>query len=89
MARWGDPGSEVWRPPTIVGDRSGYREGASGPLANDMPYTPYTDATLQRLAALEPRTLALMHGSTFSGDGRQAMLDLATVIKEALGTTQV
>jgi flavorubredoxin len=59
-------------------------EGLSSPLANDMPYTPYTDSTLRRLAALEPRTLAVMHGSSFRGDGRTAILDLAGVIKEAL-----
>jgi len=57
----------------------------SSPLANDMPYTPYTDTTLQRLAALEPRTLAVMHGSSFRGDGRTAILDLAEAIKETLG----
>ena len=28
-----------------------------GPLANYMPYTPYTESTLQRLAALKPKTL--------------------------------
>jgi len=56
----------------------------SSPLANDMPYTPYTDTTLQRLAALEPRTLAVMHGSSFRGDGRTAILDLAEAIKETL-----
>lgn len=61
------------------------REGLRGPLAHDMPYTPYTDATLRRLAALEPRTLALMHGSTFRGDGRKAILELAGVLKETLG----
>ncbi|MDQ3668589.1 MAG: MBL fold metallo-hydrolase [Acidobacteriota bacterium] len=59
-------------------------EGLSTPLANDMPYTPYTDSTLRRLAALEPLTLAVMHGSSFRGDGRVAILDLAGVIKEAL-----
>lgn len=57
----------------------------TGPLAKDMPYTPYTITTLQRLAALEPRTLALMHGSSFRGDGRRAILDLAGVIKETFG----
>jgi flavorubredoxin len=56
----------------------------SGPLAKDMPYTPYTDSTLQRLAALEPETLALMHGSSYRGDGRKAILDLAEVIRETL-----
>ncbi len=59
-------------------------EGLSTPLANDMPYTPYTDSTLRRLAALEPRTLAVMHGASFRGDGRAAILDLAGVIKEVL-----
>ena len=61
-------------------------EGLAGPMANDMPYTPYTDATLRRLATLQPRTLALMHGSTFRGDGARAILDLARVLKETLGT---
>ena len=56
-----------------------------GPLANYMPYTPYTDSTLQRLAALKPRTLAAMHGSTFVGDGAKALTDVAQVLKEILG----
>ena len=50
-----------------------------------MPWTPYTDATLQRLAALEPRTLAIMHGSSFEGDGRAAILGLGGVLREVLG----
>jgi flavorubredoxin len=57
----------------------------TGPLAHDMPYTPYTDRTLERLAGLEPLTLAAMHGSSFRGDGRTALLDLAVVIKDSLG----
>jgi flavorubredoxin len=61
------------------------RAGAQGPLANDVPYTAYTDATLRRLAALEPRTLAVMHGSSFRGDGRRALLDLAHVLRAELG----
>ncbi len=60
-------------------------EGLSTPLANDMPYTPYTDSTLRRLADLEPQTLAVMHGSSFRGDGRAAILELAGVIKDAIG----
>ena len=60
-------------------------EYQQGPLANYMPYTPYTESTLQRLAALKPRTLAAMHGSTFVGDGAQALTDVAQVIKEILG----
>lgn len=57
----------------------------AGPLAKDMPYTPYTDSTLQRLAALNPRVLATMHGSSFEGDGRDAILELAGAIKDLLG----
>ncbi|HEX8651849.1 MAG TPA: hypothetical protein VF708_13500 [Pyrinomonadaceae bacterium] len=60
-------------------------EGLSAPLAKDMPYTPYTDSTLQRLAELQPQTLALMHGSSFRGDCHRAIQDLAAVIKETLG----
>lgn len=56
-----------------------------GPLAKDMPYTPYTEQTLHRLADLEPKTLALMHGSTYKGDGRAALLDLTAIISEVLG----
>jgi len=55
------------------------------PFANDMPYTAYTDATLERLAALEPRTLAVMHGSSFRGDGRRALRELGVAIRDALG----
>lgn len=70
----------------IVGSvRDAIVEGQSGPLAKDMPYTPYTDATLQRLAGLKPRTLAAMHGSSFSGNGERALRDLARVLRETLG----
>ncbi|MGH8007553.1 MAG: MBL fold metallo-hydrolase [Candidatus Binatia bacterium] len=69
--------------------RAAMLEGSSGPLANDMPYTPYTDRTLQRLADLKPRALGLMHGSTFLGDGEKALRDLAVVVKEILGSGEM
>jgi len=80
----GDP------PPLMDGDivaasAEAIRGNLQGPLANDMPYTPYTDATLQRLADLEPKTLAAMHGSSWHGDGRRAVGALAAVIRELLG----
>jgi flavorubredoxin len=75
--------------PLISGDIVGPARAAiianqAGPLAKDMPYTPYTDATMQRIAALEPHTLAIMHGSSFSGDGGRAVSELAGAIKELL-----
>jgi flavorubredoxin len=80
----GDP------PPLIESDivgraREAIQHGLAGPLANDMPYTPYTARTLQRLADLEPGTLAVMHGSSYRGDGKKAIAGLAEVVKELLG----
>ena len=60
-------------------------EYQQGPFAHYLPYTPDTEPTLQRLAALQPRTLATMHGSTFVGDGAQALTDLAQVMHEVGG----
>jgi flavorubredoxin len=39
--------------------------------------TPRTGPTIRRLADLNPTTLAVMHGSCFSGDGSAALLALA------------
>ncbi|HKO96508.1 MAG TPA: hypothetical protein VJU86_05935 [Pyrinomonadaceae bacterium] len=55
-----------------------------GPFANAYPYTAQTDETLKQLAELNPRTLALMHGSTFVGNGKQALEDLAAAMREVL-----
>jgi flavorubredoxin len=60
----------------------------ASPLAHDLPYTPYTDRTLQRLADLKPRRLAVMHGSAFLGDGAQALRGLAGVLEEAYAHAQ-
>ena len=39
--------------------------------------TPATSATIRRLAKLQPRTLAVMHGSSFSGDAAPVLESLA------------
>jgi flavorubredoxin len=54
-------------------------------LAGYQPYTPRTEPTLHRLAALEPAVLATMHGSVYTGDGAQALRDLAGMMRETLG----
>ena len=59
--------------------------GEQGPLAQAYPYSEKTDEQLKRIAALEPRTIAVMHGSSFSGDGGKAIEDLATAMKDVLG----
>ena len=56
--------------------------------------TPDTAPTIRRLADLEPRTLALMHGPAYAGDCRRALLDLADAYEarllagEAVGATE-
>jgi flavorubredoxin len=39
---------------------------------------------LERLAALEPRTLAIMHGSSFEGDGGRALRELAAAWRDRI-----
>ena len=58
----------------------------ASPLANYMPYTPRTDAILQKLAELNPRTLAIMHGSSFVGDGAGALRSLSGIMRDILGS---
>ncbi|MFL5820298.1 MAG: MBL fold metallo-hydrolase [Solirubrobacteraceae bacterium] len=65
--------------------RASLLEYEAGILADYVPYTSRADRVLQRLAALEPRTLAAMHGSTFVGDGAQALRDLNVVLREVFG----
>ena len=57
-------------------------EYQKGPLADYLPYTPMTEGILKKLAGLKPKTLAIMHGSSFTGDGEQALLGLSTVLRE-------
>ncbi len=46
---------------------------------------PAVPATLRRSAESRPTTLAVMHGSSFTGDGSAALGDLATVYEHRLG----
>ena len=46
--------------------------------------TPGTAPTLRRLAELDVRTLALMHGPAYAGDCRAALLDLADAYEARL-----
>ena len=57
----------------------------AGPLAGYLPYAVETDATLRRIAAQKPTTVATMHGSVYSGNGEQAILEYAGLLREVLG----
>jgi flavorubredoxin len=65
--------------------RQALRDYQAGPLMDYLPYTPKTERLLAELAALEPKTLATMHGSTFVGDGAQALRDLGPVMRDVMG----
>lgn len=75
----GDPpaltGGDIVGPATIA-------EGQFGFTA----LTPATGPTIRRLAELTPRTLGLMHGSSFSGDSAAALGSLASFYDEMLRT---
>ena len=65
--------------------RNSLREYEAGVLADYVPYSPRTDQAMQRLAELNPRTLAIMHGSTYVGDGERALHELNGVLRDIFG----
>jgi len=54
-------------------------------LMDYMPFTRETRTLLKRLAALQPKLLVAMHGSSFSGDGAAALDAAADVMERHLG----
>jgi len=68
--------------------REAMRLMQSGPLIGYMPYTCHTEPLLRRLADLNPRTLAVMHGSSYRGDGHKALCDLAGLVRDAFHVTE-
>lgn len=65
--------------------RQSMLEMQASPLADYLPYTPKTDATFKRIAALKPKTVASMHGSIYTGDGEKAILEYAEAVKDVFG----
>jgi hypothetical protein len=57
----------------------------AGILADYVPYTHLTAKNLRKLAALNPRTLAIMHGSSFTGDCARALGELDAAYREVFG----
>jgi flavorubredoxin len=70
----------------VVGrSRQALKEYQAGILAEYVPYTPLTAQNLKKLADLKPKTLAVMHGSSFTGDCVRALDDLELVYSEIFG----
>jgi flavorubredoxin len=63
--------------PPVVDDDIVGPAGDAEDLFRATCLTPDTGPTIRRLAELAPRTLALMHGSSFAGDGASQLRQLA------------
>jgi len=61
------------------------QEYQAGILAAYVPYTPLTAQNLKKLADLKPKTLAIMHGSSFTGDCARALDDLDAALRDLFG----
>jgi len=57
----------------------------AGILADYVPYTCLTSKNLQKLADLKPKTLAIMHGSSFRGDCARALGELDRALRQVFG----
>jgi hypothetical protein len=57
----------------------------AGPLMDYTPYNHKTKRMLYELAALHPKTLATMHGSSYVGDCSKVLEELDEVMKEVWG----
>jgi flavorubredoxin len=60
-----------------------------GPLMDYTPYNHKTKELLYELAALKPKTLATMHGSSYVGDCSKALMELDGVMKDIWGDPSV
>jgi flavorubredoxin len=58
----------------------------AGPLMDYVPYTRNTKRLLHELAGFQPTTLAIMHGSSFTGEAQRLLQDLDPVFKEVFGS---
>ena len=73
----GDLFSQLGNGPAITGDDIVEGAGHAEDVFGASCLTPNTGPTIRSLAALEPRRLAVMHGSSFEGDCGKALLALA------------
>ena len=73
----GDLLSQVGAVPALTENDVVGPAGAAEDMFGASCLTPMTGPTIRRLAGLAPRTLGIMHGSSFAGDGAAALEALA------------
>jgi flavorubredoxin len=70
----------------VVGRMKRVLKGYAGsPFDRYIPWTPWAEAEVERLAALAPRMVAPMHGSAYAGDGAAALRAMAAMLAEVYG----
>jgi flavorubredoxin len=78
----GDLFTQVGAPPALTTSDVVDPALAAEAMFHATALTPQTAPTLRALGDLEPTTLAVMHGSSFEGDGRKALYALATAYED-------
>lgn len=78
----GDLLSQLGRPPALVADDVVGPAVAAEEVFRPSTLAPNSGAVMRGLGDLEPTTLAVMHGSSYQGDGKQALYDLADAYEE-------
>jgi flavorubredoxin len=73
----GDLFTQVGGGPALVTSEVVDPAMATEALFHQTALAPHTPATMRRLGDLQPVTLAIMHGSSYAGDGAQALYELA------------
>ncbi len=74
----GDLFTHLGNGPALTSDDIVGRAMDAETIVRSTSLAPDTASVLRRLGDLAPNVLALMHGSSFSGDGSQALYDLAS-----------
>ena len=73
----GDVGSQLGDGPALTTDDIVEAADAAEDLFQSSSINAATAPTIRRMAALEPTTVAIMHGSSYSGDGGALLRSIA------------
>jgi flavorubredoxin len=82
----GDLFTQVGAGPALTGDDVVDAALAAEGMFHATSLAPQTPKTLRALGDLNPTTLAIMHGRSFEGDGRQALYDLAAGYEQLIAS---
>jgi flavorubredoxin len=80
----GDLFSHVGAGPAVTTDDVVEKAMTAEGMFHATALAPHTAQTMRALGDLEPTTLAIMHGSSYAGDGRQALYGLAARYEEMI-----